>query len=74
VHHCLGISLCFGNFAFLGGYTGLAGIPALGVFGHELKARAPVIYLGLRPGALTLIELLLIRASAGRSALRSARR
>ncbi len=58
-----GISLyyCFGNFAFLGGYTGLAGIPALNFFGHELKGTRAYVYLiwACTLGALALIELLL---------------
>ena len=37
-----GISLyfLFGNLEFLGGHTGITGIPALRLFGLELKQRA----------------------------------
>jgi len=58
-----GISLyyCFGNVGFLGGYTGLSGIPALTLFGHELKATRTYVYLiwGCVLGAVTLVTLLL---------------
>ena len=42
-----GISLyfLFGNLAFLGGYTGITGIPALGVFGLELRESRQFYYL-----------------------------
>ena len=33
----ISISLLFGNMEFLGGYTGLTGIPALELFGTELR-------------------------------------
>ncbi|HTT38195.1 MAG TPA: branched-chain amino acid ABC transporter ATP-binding protein/permease [Burkholderiales bacterium] len=58
-----GISLyyCFGNVGFLGGYTGLSGIPPLTLFGHELKATRAYVYLiwGCVLGAVTLVTLLL---------------
>ena len=58
-----GISLyyCFGNVAFLGGYTGLSGIPALSLFGHELKDTRAYVYLiwGCVLGAVALVVLLL---------------
>ena len=42
-----GIALyyCFGNLEFLGGFTGLSGIPPLNVFGHELKGTREYCYL-----------------------------
>ena len=58
-----GLSLyyCFGNFAFLGGQTGLSGIPALSLFGHELKDTRAYVYViwACTLGALVLIQFLL---------------
>ncbi len=58
-----GISLyyCFGNFAFLGGYTGLTGVPVLNLFGFGLNGTRAYVYpiWACTLGALTLIQLLL---------------
>jgi branched-chain amino acid transport system permease protein len=58
-----GISLyyCFGNLPFLGGYTGLSGIPALGWFDHQLKDVRLYVYLiwGCVLGAAVLVTWLL---------------
>lgn len=58
-----GISLyyCFGNLPFLGGYTGLSGIPALGWFDHQLKDVRLYVYViwGCVLGAAVLVTWLL---------------
>ena len=55
-----GIALyyCFGNLEFLGGFTGLSGIPPLSLFGHELKGTREYCYL---IWACVLVVLLLIQ-------------
>src|SRR6188768_4297847 len=42
-----GISLyfLFGNLDFLGGHTGMTGIPALALFGYELRSERAIFYL-----------------------------
>ncbi|MGE5336796.1 MAG: ATP-binding cassette domain-containing protein, partial [Gemmatimonadota bacterium] len=42
-----GISLyfLFGNFELLGGFTGITGVPPIGVFGHELESGREIFYL-----------------------------
>jgi branched-chain amino acid transport system permease protein len=58
-----GLSLyyLFGNLEFLGGFTGLSGIPPLALFGHELKRSVEhyALIWSFVLGALVLIQLLL---------------
>ena len=58
-----GLSLyyCFGNFGFLGGQTGLSGIPAVNLFGYELRSTRAYVYViwACTLGALVLIQFLL---------------
>jgi len=58
-----GISLyfLFGNMEFLGGFTGLRGIPPVGVFGHPFESAREIfylIYLFLLAGIVTIQNLL----------------
>ncbi len=58
-----GISLyyLFGNMEFLGGFTGLRGIPPISIFGHEIESMRQVfylIYLFLLSGVVTVENLL----------------
>jgi branched-chain amino acid transport system permease protein len=58
-----GISLyfLFGNMQFLGGFTGLRGIPPISVFGHEIDSARQIfflIYLFLLAGIVTIENLL----------------
>jgi len=58
-----GISLyfLFGNMEFLGGFTGLRGIPPISIFGYEIETARQIfylIYLFLLAGAVTVQNLL----------------
>ncbi len=58
-----GISLyfLFGNMEFLGGFTGLRGVPPISVFGHEVESARGIfylIYLFLLAGIVTIQNLL----------------
>ncbi len=58
-----GISLyfLFGNMEFLGGFTGLRGVPPISVFGHEVDSGRGIfylIYLFLLAGIVTIQNLL----------------
>jgi branched-chain amino acid transport system permease protein len=65
-----GISLyyLFGNLPFLGGFTGLSGVPPLSLFGHELKETRAYVYLiwTATLAAVVLIQFLL-RSRVGRA-------
>jgi branched-chain amino acid transport system permease protein len=58
-----GISLyfLFGNMEFLGGFTGVRGIPPISIFGHEVESARGIfylIYLFLLSGVVTIENLL----------------
>jgi branched-chain amino acid transport system permease protein len=41
----ISLSFLFGNLEFLGGHTGMTGIPALALFGYELRSERAIYYL-----------------------------
>jgi len=41
----ISLSFLFGNLGFLGGHTGMTGIPALSLFGFELRSERAIFYL-----------------------------
>ena len=41
----ISLSFLFGNLEFLGGHTGMTGIPALTLFGYELRSERSIFYL-----------------------------
>ena len=41
----ISLSFLFGNLGFLGGHTGMTGIPALALFGYELRSERAIFYL-----------------------------
>jgi len=41
----ISLSFLFGNLGFLGGHTGMTGIPALSLFGYELRSERAIFYL-----------------------------
>ena len=69
-----GISLyyLFGNLEFLGGHTGMTGIPALALFGFELRGRAALLLPDLGDRAGRAVGDRTICSTRGRAA-RSAR-
>jgi len=57
----ISIYFLFGNMEFLGGFTGLRGIPPIGILGHEIESARQIfflIYLFLLAGVVTIQNLL----------------
>jgi len=57
----ISIYFLFGNMEFLGGFTGLRGIPPIGIFGYEIDGTRQIfflIYLFLLAGIVTIQNLL----------------